>query len=55
MSIENIAFIALFVTAVTLFTLKIREIIANIRMGQAIDRSGNASERWKTMLLVAFG
>lgn len=55
MSLENVAFILLFATAVTLFVLKIRQIISNIGMGHDLDRSDRAPERWKTMLLVAVG
>ncbi len=55
MSIANFIFIALFLSAVTLFTLKLRQLIANIRLGQAIDRSDRRGDRIKTMLRVAFG
>lgn len=55
MSIANFIFIALFLTAITLFTLKLRQLIANIRLGQATDRSDRKGDRLKTMLRVAFG
>lgn len=55
MHLENIAFLTLFITATALFVMKIREIRANINMGHDLDRSDNASERWKTMALVAIG
>jgi heterodisulfide reductase subunit C len=37
------------------FTYNIAKIRSNILLGKAIDRSDNKLERWKTMLLVAFG
>lgn len=55
MQVENIVFIALLITAVTLFILKIREIIFNISIGKELNRNDNKAERFKTMLLVAIG
>ena len=55
MTIASFIFIALFLTGVTLFTIKIRQISANIRMGQSLDRTDRKSERIQTMLRVAFG
>ncbi|MFZ5553873.1 MAG: 4Fe-4S dicluster domain-containing protein [Bacteroidota bacterium] len=55
MGAENVVFIAFFISAVVLFSLKVRDIISGIRLGQPIDRSDHSSERWKTMLRVAFG
>lgn len=55
MGISNIVFALILVGATFFFTWNIRKIIANIRLGKALDRSDRRSERWKTMLLVAFG
>jgi heterodisulfide reductase subunit C len=37
------------------FTKNARQIRSNILLGRDIDRSGSSAERWKNMLLVAFG
>lgn len=55
MSIANILFILLLVAGITLFTKNVRKIIANIRLGQEVDRSGNKAARWKLMTKVALG
>ena len=55
MIIANFIFIALFIVASVLFTINIRQIIFNIQLGQALDRSDRKSERLRTMLRVAFG
>lgn len=34
---------------------RIRQISKNIKMGKSVDLSGNKSERWKNMFLIAFG
>lgn len=34
---------------------RIRQISKNIRLGKAVDLKGKKSERWKNMLLIAFG
>jgi heterodisulfide reductase subunit C len=55
MTVANFIFIALFLAAVTLFTIKIRQLIFNIRLGQPLDRSDRKGERFSTMMRVAFG
>jgi len=37
------------------FAFNLRKIAQNIHLGQAINRSDNKAERWRTMLLVALG
>jgi heterodisulfide reductase subunit C len=37
------------------FTMRIIQIRKNILLGRDLDRSDNPAERWRTMLLVAFG
>ena len=37
------------------FSKNVMQVRSNILLGREIDRTDNASERWKTMLLVAFG
>lgn len=53
--ISTIIFIALCLAAGGLFFINARKIRRNILLGKEIDLSDNKSERWKTMLLVAFG
>lgn len=55
MGVENVVFIAFFISAVVLFSLKVRDVITGIRLGQAVDRSDDKSQRLNTMLRVAFG
>lgn len=55
MEIQNILFIVFVVSASTLFALNVKQIIANINMGNDLDRSDNKAERFKVMTLVALG
>lgn len=50
-----IVFAVLLLTGIGFFTWNVLKIRSNIRLGRDIDRSDRASDRWKTMLLVAFG
>lgn len=53
--ISSILFIALSAVGFTFFAINAKKIYRNIKLGQAIDRTDRSSERWKNMLLVAFG
>lgn len=53
--LSQILFILLLVLAVGFFTRKVKEVIANIRLGKDEDYSDNKPERWKNLLLIAFG
>lgn len=53
--IASILFIVIFLAAFGFFGWNLWKIRYNIQLGRPVDRSDNASERWKTMLLVAFG
>ena len=55
MYIQQIAFILVIAVAVYFLVRRIRAIRANIMLGRKEDYSDNSAERWKTMLLVAFG
>lgn len=55
MGISNIIFALVFIGACVLFTINIRKIISNIRLGKELDRSDRKSDRWKTMIRVALG
>jgi heterodisulfide reductase subunit C len=50
-----IVFILLFGAGSFWFTKNVKKVIRNIRLGRDVNRSDNPAERWKTMLLVAFG
>lgn len=53
--IGQLIFAVLVIAALGLAAYNARKIIRNIRLGRAEDRSDRSAERWKTMLLVAFG
>ncbi len=53
--LSSILFLILFAAAVTLFTVNVRKIIRNIRLGRPWKAGGSAAERWKTMALIALG
>ena len=53
--IQNIFFILALGVAAFFFAKKFKEIWRNINLGKDIDRSDNASERWKIMAKVAMG
>jgi heterodisulfide reductase subunit C len=53
--ISSIIFVLISVIAIVLFSKNAFKIKRNILIGKDIDRTDNVSERWKTMILVAFG
>ncbi len=53
--ISSIVFGVLLIAGFGFFLWNINKIRYNINLGRDIDRSDNSSERWKTMILVAFG
>lgn len=55
MAVANIVFALLLITGTVFFTLKVREIIFNIRLGQPLRITDHKKERFNTMLRVAFG
>ena len=55
MGVSNIAFLFVFLFAVTMFCINLRRIIANINLGRDINRSDRPLERWKNMIRVALG
>lgn len=55
MGIEQLFFIALISSALFVFFRNALIIKKNIQLGKKIDLSDNKSERWKRMLLIAFG
>jgi heterodisulfide reductase subunit C len=53
--ISSIVFIVIFVSALSFFGFKIFKIRRNILLGRDVDLSAHKGERFKTMMLVAFG
>jgi len=53
--ISIIVFAVLLIVGFGFFIYNIRKIRSNILLGRDIDRTDKSGERWKTMLLVAFG
>lgn len=53
--IQSIVFGVILIAGFGLFGYNIWKVRSNILLGRDIDRTDNSSERWKTMLLVAFG
>lgn len=53
--LENILFAIILGIGVSIFTLNIKKIIRNIKLGQDVNRSDNASQRWANMALIALG
>lgn len=53
--ISTLLFGLLIIGGFGFFTYNVMKVRSNIMLGRKLDRTDNASERWKTMLLVAFG
>ncbi len=52
---QQILFILISVAAIWLFSKKAKEIVRNIKLGRDEDITDNPSQRWKNLLLLAFG
>ena len=52
---QQVLFIVLSAVAIWLFSKKVKEISRNIKLGRDEDLSDNPSQRWKNLLLLAFG
>jgi heterodisulfide reductase subunit C len=53
--LDNILFAILLGFGIGFFTINIKKIIRNIKLGTPINRSENASQRWSNMALIALG
>lgn len=53
--IPNILFVITLVAGIGFFTLNIRKVIRNIKLGKDINRSDHSSKRWKNMARIALG
>lgn len=53
--LQQVLFALVLIVAIWMFARKAMEIRANILLGREEDYSGNKGERWKQVLLIAFG
>ena len=53
--LDNILFFIILVLGVGYFTINVKKIIRNIKLGKDINRSDKPSERWKNMAMIALG
>jgi len=53
--LDNILFALLLAAGIGYFTINVKKLIRNIKLGHDVNRSDNASERWKNMTMVALG
>ena len=53
--LDNIFFALLLAAGIGYFTINVKKLIRNIKLGQDVDRTDNSSERWKNMTMVALG
>ena len=53
--VQQILFVLVSIVAIWLFTEKVKEISRNIKLGREEDFSDNKAQRWKNVLLLAFG
>ncbi|TMI98153.1 MAG: (Fe-S)-binding protein [Bacteroidetes bacterium] len=53
--LQQILFVIAAIVSIWLFTKKVKEITRNIKLGRGEDFSDNKSQRWKNVLLLAFG
>src|SRR6187200_1901946 len=53
--LQQIVFVLISIISIWFFTKKVKEISRNIRLGRDEDFSDNKDQRWKNVLLLAFG
>ena len=53
--LQQVLFVLISIVAVWFFTKKVKEIRRNIKLGRDEDFSDNKNQRWKNVLLLAFG
>lgn len=53
--LDNILFAILLIAGISFFTINVRKLIRNIKLGQDIDRSDRKGERWTNMAMIALG
>ena len=55
MYIDNLLFAITLALGIGFFAKNVKKLIRNINLGQKVNRSDNASERWKNMAMIALG
>lgn len=53
--VSQILFALILAAGIGYFTINVKKLIRNIKLGKDVNRSDNSSERWKNMTLIAFG
>ncbi|MGB2224944.1 MAG: 4Fe-4S dicluster domain-containing protein [Polaribacter sp.] len=53
--IPNVIFSLLLIVGFGFFTLNVKKLIRNIKLGKDVDRSDHTSERWMNMIRIALG
>ncbi|MDR6967140.1 heterodisulfide reductase subunit C [Flavobacterium arsenatis] len=53
--LDNIFFAIILILGIGYFTLNVKKILRNIKLGRDVNRSDNPSERWKNMAMIALG
>ncbi|MGH2667085.1 4Fe-4S dicluster domain-containing protein [Flavobacterium sp.] len=53
--LDNILFFIILSIGIGYFTINVKKIIRNIKLGKEINRFDNPSERWKNMAMIALG
>lgn len=53
--VDNLFFAVILALGVGYFTLNVRKLIRNIKLGRDVDRSDRVAERWANMALIALG
>ena len=53
--IPNIIFALVLVVGIGYFVKNVKKLIRNIKLGQGADVSGQKSQRWKNMAMIALG
>ena len=53
--LDNILFAVILALGFGYFTMNVKKLIRNIKLGQDVNRKDNAAERWKNMAMIALG
>ncbi|WP_026705578.1 (Fe-S)-binding protein [Flavobacterium soli] len=53
--LDNIFFAIILILGVGYFTVNVKKILRNIKLGREVNRYDNKSERWKNMAMIALG
>ncbi|OIQ16589.1 MAG: Fe-S oxidoreductase [Flavobacterium sp. MedPE-SWcel] len=53
--IDNILFVLILVVGFGYFTMNVKKLMRNIKLGKDVDRTDNPKERWNNMAMIALG